>query len=249
MFSEAYAGGAGPGEYQVEWIQLSNRDDAQGVEAGNEGRGGADYIHGPLSGEIQDVGNDRGRGAADGLAVAGAEWVEAQPEEGKGAGGIELSYWVIRLGMVRKQSGRDEPILGLLRCMEYLSCDCEKCKNGIEFPAHGVGRRINCPHCGAPVTLKNGAVIATAAQSLSKKEAGVVEAQFLEKAKQWREERVKVLLEEGRANIQAVVEMKMDRAVARKLRDLFQEIADEFERKASEGEVISNAGAKTEAKR
>src|SRR4051812_12958678 len=40
--------------------------------------------------------------------------------------------------------------------MEYLSCDCEHCKNGIEFPAHGIGRRISCPHCGAPVTLKKG---------------------------------------------------------------------------------------------
>jgi hypothetical protein len=35
----------------------------------------------------------------------------------------------------------------------YIKCRCNNCDNSIEFPAHGVGQTIACPHCGMETTL------------------------------------------------------------------------------------------------
>jgi hypothetical protein len=35
----------------------------------------------------------------------------------------------------------------------YIKCPCNNCHNRIEFPAHGVGQTIACPHCGMETTL------------------------------------------------------------------------------------------------
>jgi hypothetical protein len=147
--------------------------------------------------------------------------------------------------------------------MDYLICDCERCKNGIEFPAHGLGRRISCPHCGAPVTLKQspqpavGIVSAKAdikpvsvkptapaskppsetkgeATKPSDQKQVAPVADFEEKARKWREERNQWLLAEAQASLKLITESKMEKTAARKLRDLFVEISDEFERKATE---------------
>jgi hypothetical protein len=34
-----------------------------------------------------------------------------------------------------------------------LTNECHECENYIEFPDHGVGQQIKCPHCGLPVVL------------------------------------------------------------------------------------------------
>jgi hypothetical protein len=154
--------------------------------------------------------------------------------------------------------------------MDYLSCDCERCKNGIEFPAHGLGRRISCPHCGAPVTLKGAPMPAetvpsaraesqpatnrVSAMPVAESKFTVktpsaeppVAADFAEKARKWREERVQWLLNEAKANLPLILQSKMDKVAARKLRDLFEEISDEFEQKARESERIDPV--KTESK-
>jgi hypothetical protein len=35
----------------------------------------------------------------------------------------------------------------------YIKCPCNNCHGFIEFPAHGVGQTINCPHCGMKTIL------------------------------------------------------------------------------------------------
>jgi hypothetical protein len=35
----------------------------------------------------------------------------------------------------------------------YIKCPCNNCDNSIEFPAHGIGQTIACPHCGMETTL------------------------------------------------------------------------------------------------
>ena len=35
----------------------------------------------------------------------------------------------------------------------YTTCSCKSCGNRIEFPSHGVGEEIDCPHCGKKTTL------------------------------------------------------------------------------------------------
>ncbi|GDY23457.1 hypothetical protein LBMAG56_48040 [Verrucomicrobiota bacterium] len=35
----------------------------------------------------------------------------------------------------------------------FLKCSCAYCGGHIEFPAHGVGMEINCPHCGQSTLL------------------------------------------------------------------------------------------------
>ena len=35
----------------------------------------------------------------------------------------------------------------------YFEDHCGNCRGGIEFPAHGIGEVISCPHCGCQVTL------------------------------------------------------------------------------------------------
>jgi hypothetical protein len=36
---------------------------------------------------------------------------------------------------------------------KYLKCPCQKCGASIEFPAHGIGSAVPCPHCGDKTTL------------------------------------------------------------------------------------------------
>jgi len=36
---------------------------------------------------------------------------------------------------------------------KYLKCACRHCQGTIEFPAHGLGRAIPCPHCGQKTSL------------------------------------------------------------------------------------------------
>ena len=35
----------------------------------------------------------------------------------------------------------------------FLRCNCQRCGSPIEFPAQGVGMRIECPHCGQETLL------------------------------------------------------------------------------------------------
>jgi hypothetical protein len=35
----------------------------------------------------------------------------------------------------------------------HLKCPCQHCGSSIEFPAHGVGASIDCPHCSGKTTL------------------------------------------------------------------------------------------------
>jgi len=35
----------------------------------------------------------------------------------------------------------------------YIKCPCNNCDIFIEFPAHGLGQTINCPHCGMETVL------------------------------------------------------------------------------------------------
>jgi hypothetical protein len=37
-----------------------------------------------------------------------------------------------------------------------LTNECHACENFIEFPDHGVGEQIECPHCGSPILLTDG---------------------------------------------------------------------------------------------
>src|SRR5215831_6460785 len=43
----------------------------------------------------------------------------------------------------------------LTRKNAMLTNECHRCGNLIEFPEHGVGEEIHCPHCGVPVLLTN----------------------------------------------------------------------------------------------
>jgi len=36
---------------------------------------------------------------------------------------------------------------------KYLKCPCQKCGEFIEFPAHGIGSGVTCPHCGERTSL------------------------------------------------------------------------------------------------
>jgi hypothetical protein len=36
---------------------------------------------------------------------------------------------------------------------QHLKCPCQHCEGPIEFPAHGLGLAIDCPHCGEKTTL------------------------------------------------------------------------------------------------
>ena len=36
---------------------------------------------------------------------------------------------------------------------EFLTCLCNSCSGKIEFPAHGVGEAVECPHCGLMTKL------------------------------------------------------------------------------------------------
>jgi Zn finger protein HypA/HybF involved in hydrogenase expression len=35
----------------------------------------------------------------------------------------------------------------------YIKCSCNNCEIFIEFPAHGLGQTIACPHCGMETVL------------------------------------------------------------------------------------------------
>lgn len=43
-------------------------------------------------------------------------------------------------------AGKDAPLV-------YMKCDCEHCGGGIEFPEHGAGQEIPCPHCSEQIAL------------------------------------------------------------------------------------------------
>ena len=36
---------------------------------------------------------------------------------------------------------------------EFITCACNHCDGKIEFPYHGVGTEVECPHCHIPTTL------------------------------------------------------------------------------------------------
>ncbi len=36
---------------------------------------------------------------------------------------------------------------------KYAKCRCQRCGESIEFPAHGLGLAVKCPHCGQRTTL------------------------------------------------------------------------------------------------
>ena len=44
-------------------------------------------------------------------------------------------------------------VLKIMAETQYLRGACEKCKENIEFPIHGWGQTINCPHCGQTTEL------------------------------------------------------------------------------------------------
>src|SRR5262245_49168323 len=35
----------------------------------------------------------------------------------------------------------------------HLKCPCQHCGSSIEFPAHGVGLAVDCPHCSGKTVL------------------------------------------------------------------------------------------------
>ena len=42
---------------------------------------------------------------------------------------------------------------GLAAATGFVKCACNNCDIFIEFPAHGVGETITCPHCGMETVL------------------------------------------------------------------------------------------------
>lgn len=48
---------------------------------------------------------------------------------------------------------KSKTTLSLLNEDSYIKCPCKSCGNSIEFPSHGVGEEIDCPHCGKKTTL------------------------------------------------------------------------------------------------
>jgi len=54
-------------------------------------------------------------------------------------------------------SARAQPEMGDI----YIKCRCNNCDGSIEFPAHGVGQTITCPHCGTETILFNPVSTAT----------------------------------------------------------------------------------------
>jgi hypothetical protein len=41
----------------------------------------------------------------------------------------------------------------------FAKCACQHCGGHIEFPIHGAGRKISCPHCGEPTLLTRAAPV------------------------------------------------------------------------------------------
>lgn len=43
---------------------------------------------------------------------------------------------------------------GASKTVAYYKISCASCGGKIEFPAHGLGQQVNCPHCSVPVILR-----------------------------------------------------------------------------------------------
>jgi hypothetical protein len=61
--------------------------------------------------------------------------------------GVKLDSAVKQMASAIAQRGQPQTEDG------YIKCPCKNCDNSIEFPAHGVGQTIVCPHCGMETTL------------------------------------------------------------------------------------------------
>jgi hypothetical protein len=61
--------------------------------------------------------------------------------------GVKLDSAVKQMASAIAQRGQPQTEDG------YIKCPCNNCDNSIEFPAHGVGQTIACPHCGMETTL------------------------------------------------------------------------------------------------
>src|SRR5207245_637925 len=75
MFSASRVAGSRSGWNSFQWLQLSNRGDAQVVAAGPQNHRGADYFHRPFSRQLEDVAEDCLRSAVHGVAVVVSEWI------------------------------------------------------------------------------------------------------------------------------------------------------------------------------
>ena len=73
MFSAKDTAKARPGERAIEWLQLSDRDDPQGVAAGTHRERSADHFYRSFPGAVQNVLQYCRGSAADGVAIMGAK--------------------------------------------------------------------------------------------------------------------------------------------------------------------------------
>jgi hypothetical protein len=51
----------------------------------------------------------------------------------------------------------------------FAKCACQHCGGHIEFPIHGLGRKISCPHCGEPTLLTHTAPVEIGGGSAARK--------------------------------------------------------------------------------
>src|SRR6266542_2893702 len=51
------------------------------------------------------------------------------------------------------QSSPTHPLKARMNQTKYAKCRCQRCGESIEFPAHGLGLAVKCPHCGQRTTL------------------------------------------------------------------------------------------------
>jgi hypothetical protein len=61
--------------------------------------------------------------------------------------GIQLQAAVKQMASAISQRGEPKTEDG------YIKCPCNNCDVFIEFPAHGLGQSIACPHCGMETVL------------------------------------------------------------------------------------------------
>jgi len=61
--------------------------------------------------------------------------------------GAQLKEAVNRMASAISQRDEPKPEGG------YIKCPCQNCDVLIEFPAHGLGQKVTCPHCGMETTL------------------------------------------------------------------------------------------------
>jgi hypothetical protein len=74
--------------------------------------------------------------------------------------GLQELFQLSRTGIatdIRSAMSRMASAIALPEAVEsetgYIKCPCNNCDVFIEFPAHGVGQTIKCPHCGLETTL------------------------------------------------------------------------------------------------